>query len=157
VPHESLPPVDPSNYDRGLQVTDRTAGGEGGMDQQPATLGIQFAVGRDDDAEEVAEATLQLRRELLDLDVEAVEQPRAGEPPAGTRGGELAALGTLAVTLSQSQLLAPVVATIRTWLAGQQQRSIKLELDGDILELTGVSSKEQQRLAQEWLRRHESL
>ena len=126
------------------------------MDEQPATLGVQLAVGADDDAEEVAKATLQLRRELLELDVEAIDQPPAGDPPPGTRGVELAALGTLVVTLGQSQLLAPVVAVIRSWLAGQQQRSIKLEIEGDTLELTGISSKEQQRLADEWLRRHES-
>jgi hypothetical protein len=125
------------------------------MDDAPTTLGIQLAVGPDDDSEEVAEATLRLRRELLDLDVEAVEVPRAGEPPPGTRAVELAALGALVVTVAQSNLLAPIVATVRSWLAGQQQRSIKLELDGDVLELTGVSSKEQQRLADEWLRRHE--
>jgi hypothetical protein len=99
---------------------------------------------------------LQLRRELLDLDVEAVELPRAGEPPPGTRAVELAALGALVVTVGQSPLFGPVLATVRSWLAGSQQRSVKLELDGDVLELTGLSSKEQQRLADEWLRRHES-
>jgi hypothetical protein len=126
------------------------------MEERPATLGIQVAVGPDDDAEEVAEATLRLRRELLDLDVEAVELPSAGEPPPGTRAVELAALGALAVTFAKSQLLGSVVATIRSWLASQPQRSIKLELDGDVLELTGLSSSEQRRLADEWLRRHES-
>ncbi len=124
------------------------------MEERSATLGIQLAIGPDTDAEEVAEATLQLRRELLDLDVE-VERLRAGEPPPGTRAVELAALGALAVTLSQSQLLTPVMAAVRSWLAGQQ-RSIKLELGGDVLELSGVSSKQQQRLVDEWLRRHES-
>src|SRR6266545_512593 len=124
------------------------------MEERPATLGIQLAVGAD--AEEVAEATLQLRRELLDLDVEAVEQPRAGQPPPGTRAVELAALGALAVTVTQSGLLSPVVAAVRAWLAGAPQRSIKLELDGDVLELTGLSSNEQRRLTDEWLRRHES-
>jgi hypothetical protein len=124
------------------------------MEERRATLGIQVAVGPDDDTEQVAEATLQLRRELLDLDVEAVELPSAGEPPPGTRAVELAAVGALLVTLAQSQLLGSVVAAIRSWLAGQPQRSIKLELDGDVLELTGVSSKDQQRLAEEWLRRH---
>jgi hypothetical protein len=99
---------------------------------------------------------LQLRRELLDLDVEAVELARAGEPPPGTRAVELAALGALVVTVAQSPLLGPVVAAVRSWLAGAQQRSIKLELDGDVLELSGLSSKEQQRLVDEWLRRHES-
>ena len=124
------------------------------MEERPATLGIQVGAGPDEDAEQVAEATLQLRRELLDLDVEAVELPSAGEPPPGTRAVELAALGALLVTLAKTQLLGSVVAAVRAWLAGQPQRSIKLELDGDVLELTGLSSKEQQRLAGEWLRRH---
>jgi hypothetical protein len=124
------------------------------MDDRPATLGIHV-VGPDSDAEEVAEATLQLRRELLDLDVEAVALQRAGEPPPGTRAVELAALGALVVTVTQSELLGPVVAVVRAWLAGSPQRSIKLELDGDVLELTAVSSREQRRLTDEWLRRHQ--
>jgi hypothetical protein len=126
------------------------------MQARPATLGIHIAVGPDADAEEIAEATLQLRRELLDLDVEAVELPRAGEAPPGTRAVELAALGALVVTVAQSPLLGPVVAAVRSWLAGAPQRSVKLELDGDALELTGLSSKEQRRLIDEWLSRHES-
>jgi hypothetical protein len=126
------------------------------MDNTLATLGIQLAVGSDDDAEEVANATLRLRRELLDLDVEAVEMPPAGEPPPGARAVELAALGGLVVTLAESQLLGAVVAAVRSWLAGQPKRSIKLELDGDVLELTGLSAKDQQRLADEWLHRHTS-
>ena len=126
------------------------------MEEQAGALGIQVAVGPDADAEEVAEATLQLRRELLDLEVEAVELVRAGEAPPGTRAAEVAALGALLVTVSQSQLLTPVIAVVRSWLAGSQQRSIKLQLGGDVLELSGVSSREQRRLTDEWLRRHES-
>ena len=126
------------------------------MEERSTTLGIQVAVGPGADAEEIAEATLQLRRELLDLDVEAVELPRAGQPPPGTRAVELAALGALLVTVTQSPLLTPVVAAVRSWLAGSPQRSIKLELDGDVLELSGLSSNEQRRLTDEWLRRHES-
>jgi hypothetical protein len=124
------------------------------MHARPAILGIQLGVGPDDDAEEVAEATLQLRHELLELDVDAVELPKTGEAPPGTRAVELAALGALAVTVAKSQLLGPVVAAIRAWLAASPQRSIKLELDGDTLELTGLSSNEQRRLTDEWLRRH---
>jgi hypothetical protein len=124
------------------------------MEERLAALGIQVAIGTDDDAEQVAEGTLGLRRELLDLDVDAVELPRVGEPPPGTRAVELAALGALVVTVAQSRLLAPVVAAVQSWLAHSQQRSVKLELDGDVLEVTGVSSKEQQRLIDEWLRRH---
>ena len=124
------------------------------MDEHPAALGVQVAVGPDCDAEEVAQATLQLRRELLDLNVDAVEVPRAGEPPPGSRAVDVAALGALVVNLADSQLLAAVVAAVRSWLAASPRRSIKLELGGDALELTGVSSREQRRLADEWLARH---
>jgi len=125
-----------------------------GMDEQPAALGIQVAAGPDSDADEVAQATLQLRRELLDLDVDAVQVPGAGAPPPGARGVDVAAVGALVVNLADSQLLAAVVTAIRSWLAGSPRRSIKLELDGDALELTGVSSREQRRLTDEWLARH---
>jgi hypothetical protein len=124
------------------------------MEERPATLGIQVELGPDADDEEVAEATLQLRRELLDLDVDSVDLPTAGQPPPGTRGVELAALGALLVSVTQSQLLAPVMAAVRSWLGGSPQRSIKLELEGDTLELTGISSTEQRRLVDEWLQRH---
>jgi hypothetical protein len=124
------------------------------MEERPATLGIQVDLGPDADAEEVAEATLQLRRELLDLDVDSVELPAGDQPPPGTRGVELAALGALLISVTQSELLAPVLAAIRSWLGGSPQRSIKLELEGDTLELTGISATEQRRLVDEWLQRH---
>ena len=69
---------------------------------------------------------------------------------------DLAAIGALVVTVAQSQLLASVVAAVQSWLAGSRRRSIKLGLGGDVLELGGVSSDEQRRLTDEWLRRHES-
>lgn len=124
------------------------------MDEHPAMLGVQVAVGPDGDVEEVAQAALQLRRELLDLDVDVAGVPGAGEPPPGSRAVDLAALGALVVNVADSELLAAVVAAVRSWLAGSSRRSVKLELGGDALELTGVSSREQRRLADEWLDRH---
>lgn len=126
------------------------------MEDQPKSLGIQIAAEPDADAEDIAEATLQLRRELLDLDVEAVEVPQGGEPPPGSRAVDLAAIGALIVTIGQSPLLAVVVTAIQGWLSLSHGRSVKLELGGDVLELTGVPSREQRRLTDEWLRRHGS-
>lgn len=126
-----------------------------GTEDQLTRLGIHVAGGPDADAEEVAEATLQLRRELLDLDVGAVEAPRAGEPPPGTRAVELGALGALMVTIAKPELLTAVVAAVRSWLSRSQHRSIRLVLGGDVLELTGLPSDEQRRLTDEWLRRQE--
>jgi hypothetical protein len=126
------------------------------MDEHAATLAIVLAVGPDGDAEELAQATRQLRRELLDLDVNSVETPSAGEPPPGSRAVDVATLGALVVNMADSQLLAAVIGAVRSWLAGSSRRSIKLGLGGDVLELTGVSSKEQRRLTDEWLARHTS-
>jgi hypothetical protein len=124
------------------------------MEDQPTALAIHVAVAPGADAEDIDEATLQLRRELLDLDVAAVDVPRVGEPPPGARAADLAALGALLVTIGQSQLLTAVVAAVQSWLSRSRQRSIKLQLGGDVLELTGLPSDEQRRLTDEWLRRH---
>jgi hypothetical protein len=124
------------------------------MEEHASTLGLQISAGRDDDADEIARATLLLRRELLDLNVDVVAAPTAGQPPPGSRGVDLAAVGALVVNLAEPPLLAAVVAALRAWLAGSSRRSIKLELGGDVLELTGVSSAEQRRLTDEWLARH---
>ena len=127
--------------------------GRGGS---PGTLDIQIDLGPEAEAEEVAAAALRLRRDLLELDVDAVELARAGEPPPGTRAVDFIALGTLIVTIGNSGLLSSVVSAMRSWLGGHPQRSIKLQLGGDVLELTGVSSEEQRRLADAWIRRHAS-
>jgi hypothetical protein len=116
---------------------------------------LRLQVGDEDaDPEELADLTARLRSELLDLDMEAVEPLRAGQPPPGTRAGDLLAVGTLIASFARPELLAAIVAAVRSWLGGAGGRSVKLEIDGDALELTGVSSKEQRRLTDEWLRRH---
>lgn len=124
------------------------------MTERPASLHIEVALGSDADPEEVAQAALTLRRELLDLDVRGVEVPRTGQAPPGSRAVDLAAVSALLVNIAESQLLPAVLAAVRSWLAGSSRRRIKLELGGDVLELNGVSSREQRRLADEWLGRH---
>lgn len=126
----------------------------GDMGEQMAALCVQVAVGQDAEIGEVANATLQLRRELLELDVDAVEVPRADDAPPGSRAADVAALGSLVVNFVDPQLLAAMVAAVRSWLAGSSRRTVKLQLGGDALELTGVSSSEQRRLTNEWLARH---
>ncbi len=81
--------------------------------------------------------------------------PRSDQPPPGTRAADLTDLGALLVTFGP-QLLSSVVAAVYSWMSRSGRRSIRLELDGDALELTAVSSGEQRRLTDEWLRRHAS-
>jgi hypothetical protein len=144
------------SYDSSHRPTDCERKGTGAaMKSELTTLSIEVTGNADSDDEDVARATMQLRRELLDLDVGAVEVPSAGEAPQGTRGVDLAAVGALAVTIANSGLLNAVVTAVKSWLSRSQRRQIKLVIDGDVLELTGLSSDEQRRLTDAWLRRHE--
>ena len=111
--------------------------------------------GPDSDAEEVTELTGRLRSELLDLDVERVDAKVGGEAPEGAKGLELLELGGLVVRfVADSGVLSSIANTTVAWLQRQRARSVKLTLDGDTLELTGVSSAEQDRLIDLWVARH---
>lgn len=111
--------------------------------------------GLDSDAEELFELTQRLRGELLGLDVDAVGLRAPGEAPDGAKGAELLAFGGLAIQFAlKSPVLRSVVDTTVAWLGRQQARSVKLTLDGDTLEVTGVSSDEQSRLVEQWVARH---
>jgi hypothetical protein len=123
------------------------------MEQSPITLELRVAVGEEADAGFVAEAAGRLREELRELDVETVEPLPDGPAPPGTRAVDVVAIGGLVVTFARSRLLSHVIDVVRTWLRAQPERSITLEIDGDVLSLTGVSSAEQRRLADEWLAR----
>ncbi|GIE94659.1 effector-associated constant component EACC1 [Paractinoplanes rishiriensis] len=111
----------------------------------------------DEDADEqrLDEVTRRLRRELADLDA-AVEGAPGGPAPLGARAVELAAIGTIIVTLSQSVVLAAVVNAISAWLTQRRQGSVRVEMDGEVLELSGSPTPEQRRLTDAWLRRRES-
>ena len=120
-----------------------------------AQLAAVVDAGPDSDAEELAELTRRLRGQLLELDVDAVEPATGGEAPAGSKGVELLAIGGLVIQFAmKSEVLKSVVDATTAWLGRQQGRSVKLTLDGDTLEVTGVSSDEQRRLVDLWVARH---
>ncbi len=109
------------------------------------------------DAERLAVLTGYLRSELLRLDVEDVRALPAGEPPAGARAFDVAAVGALLIALGQSaEGLRSVVSVIAGWLGrGEGKgRAVRLELGGDALELSQASAADQERLIELFVRRH---
>jgi hypothetical protein len=118
-------------------------------------LAVELRAGPDTDAEELAQLAGRLRAELLDLDVGAVRQPARGEAPEDAKGAGVLAAGELVVGLVASpEVLASLIDTVRSWLGRNRARSVKLTLGGDALEVSGVSSAEQQRLIDLWVSRH---
>jgi hypothetical protein len=121
----------------------------------PGELAAAIDAGPDHDAEELLDLTQRLRDELLELDVDEVALAREGEAPPGAKGIELLAIGGLVVRFARNApILRAVIDTTVAWLARQQARSVTLSLDGDTLEVSGISSDEQQRLIDLWVARH---
>ena len=121
--------------------------------------GLDVRVGVVEDGSDDArleELALALRQELLELDVRSVEPYREGEAPPGTRGGLAALAGVLSISLAPGlQVVGAVVAVVRDWLRRSgSERTVKLAIDGDVIELTGASDAVQQQLVDAWIRKH---
>ena len=122
------------------------------MSAERLSLRVEVDGEPDAGAEERDELARALRDELLQLDVDAVDRPETAAPD-GTRGAGAVELGTLLVTFGQSAL-GIVTSTIARWVARRGGRSVTLELDGDRIELSGVSADDQRRLIETFVARH---
>lgn len=114
---------------------------------------MDLGVDRDEDAAELDEAARQLQRELLELDVEDVQRVREDAPPPGARGVDAAVLGSLAVTAGK-EVLGAVVRAIVQWIGRRADRSVKLTIGDDSIEVSNVSAEEQRQLVESFLARH---
>jgi hypothetical protein len=101
------------------------------------------------DAERLVTLAGYVRANLLQLDVVDVRMLASGDRPSGARGGGLTVAGGLLVALGQTaESLSAVVSAIRDWLrcGSTAPRKVRLELDGDVLELGQASTSDQERL-----------
>jgi hypothetical protein len=109
------------------------------------------------DDERLATLTGYLRTELLQLDVADVTSLPAGEPPPGARAFGAETVGALLIALGQgAEGLQSVVTAVQYWLArgAGTRRTVRLELDGDVLELSEASAADQKRLIDLFVSRH---
>lgn len=105
------------------------------------------------DAERLQELTYELRAELLWLDVDEVTLVSGGDSPPGSRAIDLAAVGSLLVSMKDSlQLLGQVAAAVEAWLGrGSAGRTVELSIGDKALRVTSVSSDQQDRLIEEFI------
>ncbi|WP_165988375.1 hypothetical protein [Streptomyces sp. YIM 98790] len=116
---------------------------------------VRVAAGPDHDAAELASLARGLRRELLELDVAAVEPVTAADLPEGAKGlGTMA--GALLVRMGVTAGLRKVVEAVRRWAARDAVRSVEIAFGDDVLKVTGVSPERQEQLIEVWLARHGS-
>ncbi|MEU4682812.1 effector-associated constant component EACC1 [Streptomyces xinghaiensis] len=123
------------------------------MTDAAATLLTLRIEEEDADDERRADLAEGLGRELAELDGAEVSAPRGATPPAGAKSASAVALGVLVVALAQPELVSAVVAAVEAWTAGRTGRSVRIEIDGDSIEVTGLSAKDRRRLIDSWLER----
>ena len=86
------------------------------MSEPAIAVRLEIALESDAEAIELQDAASQLRRELLELDVDKVEAPAGGPAPPGTRAVEVAEIGTLLVAAGKVAI-GPIVQVIQGWVA----------------------------------------
>jgi hypothetical protein len=108
------------------------------------------------DDERLEELTLRLAEELRELDVESVVPATDDDVPEGARSALAAVAGALLVAVHPTarQLLS-VVGVVHDWLRRSPvQRTVKVTIDGDTLELSGTSDEVQRRVVEDWIAKH---
>jgi hypothetical protein len=125
------------------------------LNSESAQLELSVDAGPGADGAELDRLARSLRDDLLELDVDTVELAPDGPPPEGARAAEALVVGALVVQLARtSDSLSTLLRTIRGWLGASGERKVRIELDGDVLELSGASDEERERLVETWIARH---
>lgn len=112
----------------------------------------------DADPEELETGVRQLMAELRELDDVSAAPATQSARPVGSRAGEVLAIGELLVTLLSSPALPAVLTAIEAWLdrsLHRGDRTIRVQLDGDSLELGRVTHEEADRLITAFVARHD--
>jgi hypothetical protein len=113
----------------------------------------------DADADAVDRESHQLREELLSIDaIDGVSPASAGPAPPGSRAVDIPAIGAFIVSAEPTlTLVTHVVAVVRRWLqsglhSGHQQRTLRLTVNGQSLELSAATADQQQAVVDQFLR-----
>ncbi|MBW4630186.1 MAG: hypothetical protein KME49_32915 [Brasilonema octagenarum HA4186-MV1] len=122
------------------------------MTEEKIQLKLNIDAGTEADNEELEQLTRQLRKRLLELDVESVDYLTEEKVSKGAKGEPITT--TLIVTLfAAGGVVTTLIKTIETCLTRDKSVTIE-EKNGDKLQMTGISSKEQRRIIDAWISSH---
>jgi hypothetical protein len=114
-----------------------------------AMVSVQIQID-EDDTQELDRLSRELRRELLELDVDDVALAWGTEAPLGAKGDPVT-VGMLVVSLANSAVLAGICQVARTWVNRAQGRRIVMKDGKRTLEITGASNDQQQQVIDAFL------
>lgn len=105
------------------------------------------------DALRLEEKTLSLRRELLAVDVDSVENAPGSVSPPGSRGVDAATVGTLIVGVTSSAwALTQVINTVKGWVRRSPHATgVHISVGDSVLTLSAAPNERQRELVAEFL------
>lgn len=122
------------------------------MSESPIRMKLLIDAGPEADLERVERLTHELKRELLDQDVDLVEIPEIDEkPPVGAKAGGIAGVGSLLVTLAPS-VLPNIIGCIGSFASSRNSGEIMIDLNGNKLQLKGMPSSEMQKMVNDFIK-----
>ncbi len=111
-----------------------------------------------DSNSDIALLSQQMRDNLLKLPVKDVDYLRKENLSNGTKAGDIISWETLIVTLAASGgVITALINFILGWVKRNESRSVILEIDGNKLEVSGLSASEQKDLIETWLKRNSGI
>jgi hypothetical protein len=121
------------------------------MDEMRAVLSVRVAAGPDSDPEELDSMSVDLRRELLELDIESVVRATEGSVPPTAKAGGTVLSDVLIVSLSNSTVLVAVVHLLAGWVKRGSRRKVTVRVGKNSIEIESASAEEAAKLIESWL------
>jgi hypothetical protein len=121
------------------------------------SINLLLKIGADsaDDADRLETELIGLREELLTLDVDDVRRPYGGPGPEGARSGDVTEASALLVQVAPAaKIIWDIVRAIRHWLVRRPKCEVRMEIAGDIIEVTKVNDADRHALIQAFIDRH---
>jgi hypothetical protein len=105
-----------------------------------------------DDADDAAldQLARQLRGQLLDLDVDAVDALPSEEAPDDSKALDLVVIGGLLVKFGPG-VAAAVVNAVRAWVNRDGHRSVTMKIGDHEITLQAATAEQQEKLVEAWL------
>jgi len=118
---------------------------------------LNFKTELDTNAEELFQMTHQLREELLALDVDSVDFSSEGKAQPKPKAVDAVIGGQLLIYIdlaASGGVLTSLIGIIKDWLTRHRANSAEIEIDGDKIKITSITSKEQKLLIDKWIKRY---
>jgi hypothetical protein len=116
---------------------------------------IGFCGEPDASAEELDRLATDLREELLELEILAVERVTSGAVPQGAKGLSATDVSSLAVTLSSGATVLALVGLLRSWAGRTRTRNVTIRLGDHEIAVDEVSPADAAALIKSWIELHE--